>query len=259
MSELGDSAREAIAGYRNDIQVPAGRAEANWAGLESRLAQAGASTEAASTPAATGSSKGAIAAAAGIVAVVIVAVVVGGRGGEPEPPPQAAPIVTTEHESPPISTSTATTPSPAKAPSFDAAQPEPVPDPSPTVDAVEPAEGPASDDSTEPGESAKKTKPRKSKKPPLVDTDLLAKEAELIARIKSAMVAGKHTRALELIRQHRKEFATGVMTEDRHAFEAVSLCALGKHEKGQAVGRKFLAAFPSSTHAPRVRAECGLD
>jgi hypothetical protein len=86
--------------------------------------------------------------------------------------------------------------------------------------------------------------------------DPLLAEMKLIGRAQVAMREGRPEQALELLEQHRAAFGSGSLSEERAAAEVFSLCQLGRGVEARARAARFLARFPASPLAPRVRSAC---
>lgn len=81
----------------------------------------------------------------------------------------------------------------------------------------------------------------------------LAQETELLAEAQRALQTGQADRALELLDQHEDEHAHGVLEEERSAARVLALCQMQKRDEAHAAAARFLARYPSSPHASRVR------
>ncbi len=130
----------------------------------------------------------------------------------------------------------------------------PPPDPEPPVSVprrrAEPREAPQPNPAT-PQSSAPLAEPREQPRAPT----RLAAEVRLISRARSEVTAGRDAAALALFRRHAREFPKGSLVEERTAWVAVLQCRL-QRPGGRAEATKFLAAYPSSPHAARVRTIC---
>ncbi len=96
----------------------------------------------------------------------------------------------------------------------------------------------------------------------------LARELAVLGRARAALQQGQAERALAHLADHEREFADGQLLEDRAALRAEALCALDRAAKtspgepvrqlrGPAAIQAFLARYPRSAHAARVRDACG--
>ncbi|MCA9713398.1 MAG: hypothetical protein KC468_01750, partial [Myxococcales bacterium] len=87
-------------------------------------------------------------------------------------------------------------------------------------------------------------------------TSSLAAETEALRRVRSELSRGEPARALELLDDHARRFPAGVLVEERAALRVVALCDAGRRADGRAAAGRFLARYPSSALAGRVRAAC---
>lgn len=85
--------------------------------------------------------------------------------------------------------------------------------------------------------------------------DLLQAEIELMGKVRAAVQANEHARALELLATHRTRFPAGAFAEERDAFAAIAACR-SKEANGPALARAFAAAHPRSVQLAAVRAAC---
>lgn len=85
--------------------------------------------------------------------------------------------------------------------------------------------------------------------------DRLQAEIELMGKVRAAVQADEHARALELIAAHRTRFPAGAFAEEREAFAAIASCR-SKAANGAALARAFAAAHPRSVQLAAVRAAC---
>ncbi len=87
------------------------------------------------------------------------------------------------------------------------------------------------------------------------DSDDFAAELRLIARAQAAEHAGDTATALKLLRLHARDYPNGHFLQDREALRAVVLCN-AEDPRGKKLAASFLAAYPDSIHADRVRDAC---
>jgi hypothetical protein len=85
-------------------------------------------------------------------------------------------------------------------------------------------------------------------------------EAEL-ALLQRALAALKTrpTTALALTEQHQADYPDGVFVQERDAIAVDALIALQRTTAAEKRARAFLAAFPRSAHAPRIRQLLGAN
>jgi len=75
----------------------------------------------------------------------------------------------------------------------------------------------------------------------------LARERSLLQRAHVAYRAGKPARALELAREHGRQFPYSDRTVEERTLEVLSLCALGRTSEASAVAGRLRAASGSAT------------
>lgn len=129
------------------------------------------------------------------------------------------------------------------------APPAQAPAPAPAA-APEPAPAP-SDISIPPVEV---TAPEVAPPPPApVDPRRLALEVSLIDRARAAVTANDIPRALAVLDEYRKSFADGALVEEAELVRIEALLAAHRSAEASEAGRAFLARFPHSPLARRVR------
>jgi hypothetical protein len=84
----------------------------------------------------------------------------------------------------------------------------------------------------------------------------LAAEAAILTRAGAAFKGGDLVLALDLLDQHAASFPSGELSQDRESERVLVLCALGRTNDAKAAASRFLASWPRSTYAPRVRESC---
>jgi hypothetical protein len=80
-----------------------------------------------------------------------------------------------------------------------------------------------------------------------------ASERQLIDAARVALGRGRSHDALVFLMGHERRFAAGSFVEEREFLVVQALLAQGRGPQARARGKAFLARFPNSTHAPRVR------
>lgn len=112
----------------------------------------------------------------------------------------------------------------------------------------------------EPAPVAKRTAPRVRARDPKPDpkSSSLADERRLIERTHAALGRGEPASALALLRQHEREFQTGIFVEEREALLAIATCTAGQLDDGRVAARAFLASYPHAVLAARVRKSCAI-
>ena len=81
-------------------------------------------------------------------------------------------------------------------------------------------------------------------------------ELALLGEVNAALQAHRAARALALIDEHDRRFASGVLAPEFAGQRAVTLAALGRHAEACAQSKKFLAKYPNSPLVPQVRSSC---
>lgn len=85
----------------------------------------------------------------------------------------------------------------------------------------------------------------------------LEKELALLRDAKSALDRGDADKALAALDEHAKTYPNGVLTEERGATRVLALCAAGRTGEARLSAQDFLAKYPRSPSAARVRGSCG--
>ncbi len=116
-------------------------------------------------------------------------------------------------------------------------------------------EPPATAESAEPVASPATPAPRKSVHVTRPSGDLSA-ETTLIARAQAATNRGDGDEALQLLEQYDRQFSEGALAEERAASRIFALCSSGQREVARAEADRFLARWPRSPQAARVRSAC---
>ena len=79
-------------------------------------------------------------------------------------------------------------------------------------------------------------------------------EARLVAEARIALRANRTARAAALLAQVERGFPEGVLRQEREALAIETLTRTGQPRSARERGERFLAAYPGSLHAARVRA-----
>lgn len=163
-----------------------------------------------------------------------------GTLAEPDPaPPPARPIAARPQPETPLPS--AATPAPA----------HPTPDPASAPSRRAPA--PRTVET-----SAKRTPPPAATPPPPAGPSTIDADVKLLRQAQSALSSGKAQRALNLARQHRREFPTSPMADVRSVTEAMALCELGRTDDARRRARAFVNAHPGSPLADRMGSVCAV-
>ncbi len=89
------------------------------------------------------------------------------------------------------------------------------------------------------------------------DADRLREESQLLMQARAAHNAGDGARALVLLGEHRRNFATGMLAQERDALEVQALVRVGQFGEARKRARAFLARFPGSPHSEKMRTMVG--
>ncbi|MFO0631398.1 MAG: hypothetical protein U0168_00960 [Nannocystaceae bacterium] len=106
-------------------------------------------------------------------------------------------------------------------------------------------------DAPRPRTSVRKSKPE-LREGEDASADRYLEEAQLVARARKAL-SGDPATALQLTKQHAKEFPKGALVEERRALSIRALAALGRMDEAQRDADAFLASFGDGPHAAAVR------
>jgi hypothetical protein len=87
----------------------------------------------------------------------------------------------------------------------------------------------------------------------------LQQEAAELARAKNLLGAGQAPAALTLLDQSSQRFPAGVLAHEREALTIEALVDSGERELGRRRARRFLARYPGSPLADRLRKLAGLE
>lgn len=89
--------------------------------------------------------------------------------------------------------------------------------------------------------------------------DPLAGEVAILSRAMTVLRAGSPAEALRLLEQHRQQFPSGRLVEERRAGRLQALCALGRRTEAAAELARLEREAPRSPHVARAKRACGLD
>jgi hypothetical protein len=92
--------------------------------------------------------------------------------------------------------------------------------------------------------------------PRSADPMSVADEARILASASSALAAGDGARALVLLDEHARAFPRGALLEERLGERVLALCEVGEVGAARRAGASFLAQYPESPLARRVRSSC---
>jgi len=89
--------------------------------------------------------------------------------------------------------------------------------------------------------------------PRAVGPSALAAEVALLDQVRDAVSLGRGEAALDLLQRYAREFPQGTLGLEATVLRIEAFFLTGSSDKAVAMGREFLAAHPTSTHASRVR------
>jgi len=99
--------------------------------------------------------------------------------------------------------------------------------------------------------------PAKTKTSPAqVTTSTIEAERKLLRHGRALLRNGDPRAALGVAVRHRREFATGTLSQERDVLEVLALCDLGKKELGRKKASVFRANHPSSPLLLRLEGTC---
>jgi hypothetical protein len=133
--------------------------------------------------------------------------------------------------------------------------PSPSPSPPPPPAAPDP---PASASARGQPRSLGPTPPPLDSAAPATDADELLREAELLERAR-ADIARDPASSLRALDQHREGFSDGQLTAERELLAIDALARQGRAAEARARAAAFLARFPRSPYADRVRRIVGTN
>jgi hypothetical protein len=91
---------------------------------------------------------------------------------------------------------------------------------------------------------------------PAPTANTLGDELALITAARAALAGGRAADALASLDRYGQRFSRGMLRPESLAARVDALCALGERERARAVAAAFVAEFPSSALAARVRNAC---
>lgn len=91
---------------------------------------------------------------------------------------------------------------------------------------------------------------------PVITTDALADEAQLLRDAQAALARGDGAGALAMLDAGARRFTAGVLLEERAALHVLALCELGRRARARDEAAAFAAAHPRSPLLARVRGAC---
>lgn len=92
--------------------------------------------------------------------------------------------------------------------------------------------------------------------PPSKPESSLARELAMLQRARRALNADNGRLALGIVEELDERFPAGVLIEERSATRVLSLCQLERVAEAKQAAQAFLARYPASVYAERVRKSC---
>jgi RNA polymerase sigma-70 factor (ECF subfamily) len=89
-------------------------------------------------------------------------------------------------------------------------------------------------------------------------TSTLARETDLMQRVRQALAGEQFETALDLVGEHEREFGQGLLVLERRVSQVVALCRLGREAQAEKAGRRFLDEHPDHPLAAVVARNCPL-
>ena len=86
----------------------------------------------------------------------------------------------------------------------------------------------------------------------------ISQEVALLSKAQAALSRGRPQEALQAIAEHAQRFPRGVLTEERAATRARTLCALGRTQEAAAELKRIEKLSPTSAYLARARESCGF-
>ena len=90
-------------------------------------------------------------------------------------------------------------------------------------------------------------------------SDSLSEESMLVAAAEAQLRAGHASEALSLYDRALARHASGALRVEALAGRIASLCRLGRTDEGRRELERFLASYPRSPSAQRLRTSCGVE
>jgi outer membrane protein assembly factor BamD (BamD/ComL family) len=103
-----------------------------------------------------------------------------------------------------------------------------------------------------------KRQPKRPPAPALATAASIAEETRLIGRARKALGTGDNAAALAIAAEHAQQFPSGQFTQEREAVRTRAHCNRGD-ANAQNAAEKFLAKWPKSPYAAKVRGSCKLE
>lgn len=99
---------------------------------------------------------------------------------------------------------------------------------------------------------------RSPQRPLVRDSNDLFAETNMVEMARSALARGRAAAALDAIEQHRRQFASGQLAEDRESLAVEALVTLGRGEEARRRAEAFRRRWPDGVYRARVDAALAL-
>ncbi len=80
----------------------------------------------------------------------------------------------------------------------------------------------------------------------------------MLERAHRALRSGQAAEALAITVEHARTYPRGVLSQEREVIAVEALARSGRRAEAEARGNAFIARFPGSSHARRLRAILGI-
>jgi hypothetical protein len=84
----------------------------------------------------------------------------------------------------------------------------------------------------------------------------IRQEVALLSKAQAALSRGRPQEALEALSEHAQRFPRGVLSEERVATRARTLCALGRRQEAETELKRIESFNPTSAYLARARESC---
>jgi hypothetical protein len=121
---------------------------------------------------------------------------------------------------------------------------------------VVPAEAPVEEAAIEPTPALPERSASPASEAPKPANEI-REEVALLSKAQAALSRGRPQAALEALSEHAQRFPRGVLTEERVATKARTLCALGRRPEAEVELKRIEKLNPTSAYLERARESCG--
>ncbi len=89
-------------------------------------------------------------------------------------------------------------------------------------------------------------------------SESISEQIAELDRARAALDAGSTERALHLVDAYEASYPSGALVQEAELLRVEALVRAGNRPDAERAGKRFLAAYPKSPHAARVRALLGF-